>query len=170
MSKRKVPVVDAEVVARKVAAMTLGRAAAREARLPDEHAQDRLGAPGPVRGFKRPARPRRENLSADNRSVYLAVAAYNPRQYVRKLRASRGRHPLADRGSLTDPGRARLWFPRHGAADGAGHQAGAHGPAHWSSVCAGLKPVLGGKHHPALPRASTTRSTRSVGPPMPGAT
>ena len=33
MSKRKVPVVDAEVVARKVAAMTLGRAAAHEQRL-----------------------------------------------------------------------------------------------------------------------------------------
>jgi hypothetical protein len=33
MSKRKVPVVDAEVVARKVAAMTLGRAAAHRERL-----------------------------------------------------------------------------------------------------------------------------------------
>jgi len=36
MRKPKAPVVDQEVMARKVAAMTLGRAAAREARLAAE--------------------------------------------------------------------------------------------------------------------------------------
>jgi hypothetical protein len=43
MSKRKVPVVDAEVVARKVAAMTLGRAAAHRERLA---ARRRFGSRG----------------------------------------------------------------------------------------------------------------------------
>src|SRR5262249_18737889 len=116
MSKRKVPVVDAEVVARKVAAMTLGRAAAREARLPDEHAQDGLGAPGPVPGFKRPARPRRENLSANNRSVYLAVAAYNPRQYVRGTTCLARETPASRSGVVDGPGAGASMVPRHGGS------------------------------------------------------
>src|SRR5262249_61624467 len=44
---------------------------------------DGFGRAGRCPEFKRPARPRRENLPADNRPVYPACHAVKPQNYVR---------------------------------------------------------------------------------------